>query len=379
MHVIAMDTHCKETDYCVMTAAGRITQRGRCPTTIPALAEVIEAVRAPRHVVFEEGPLADWLLRNLQAHADKVVSCDPRRNALIAKDSDKDDPIDAAKLGELYRGGFVRPVHHSASAKQQLFKRHVVIYHDRVRNRTRLANRIIAESRHYGVLITQASLGDPEERGQWLRHLPRQRILQDDLRWLLEEYDLATAKVLQMRSRLVELAKAYEPIRRFVALPGVKWVRAATFFAYVDTPWRFQNKSALWKYLGIGLERRHSGAGPQLVQVPLSVRVCRPLKNMILSAAQTAIEESTNPFTDYHRRCLDAGMTPRNARRSVARSLASVLWGMWKNGSVYRPEWVGRAAVAPCGKPDEDRAVGSCVGGGVPRRTIGPGSRAGSL
>jgi len=30
----------------------------------------------------------------------------------------------------------------------------------------------------------------------------------------------------------------------------------------------------------------------------------------------------------------------------VARRLAATLGGMWKNGSVYRPEWVGVAAAA---------------------------------
>jgi hypothetical protein len=31
--------------------------------------------------------------------------CNPRRNHLIAKEGEKDDPIDAEKLAQLYRGG----------------------------------------------------------------------------------------------------------------------------------------------------------------------------------------------------------------------------------------------------------------------------------
>jgi hypothetical protein len=57
-------------------------------------------------------------------------------------------------------------------------------------------------------------------------------------------------------------------------------VRAATLLAFLDTPWRFASKQALWRYLGIGLERRRSGNGPERLRVPL--RSNRLLKGTIL-------------------------------------------------------------------------------------------------
>jgi len=340
-HVIAMDTHCQFVEYVVLTPSGRITSRGRCATTIPELVSVIEAVRRPREVVFEEGPLADWLVRGLRPHADQVTSCNPRRNALIAKESDKDDPIDAVKLGQLYRGGFVQAVHHGDSQERAILKRHVALYHDRVRNRVRLSNRILAECRGYGVFARESDLASPESRQALMHRLPTSRLIRADARLLLAEYDLASANLRVLRRLLTRQAKAFEPITRFTALPGVKWVRAATFFTFVDTPWRFRSKQALWRYMGIGLERRHSGAGPTLVRVPASAQVCRPLKNMILGAALSAIAGRDNRFAERHREWIHAGLTPRNARRNVARSLAAVLWGMFKSGGAYRPDAVG--------------------------------------
>jgi len=126
---------------------------------------------------------------------------------------------------------------------------------------------------------------------------------------------------------------------RFTAVPGIKWVRASTFFAYVDTPWRFPSKQALWKYLGIGLERRRSGGGPERLRVPWEVN--GSLKSAIVGAARTAIVSRENPFAAQYERWIRDGLTPRIARRNVARSQAAVLWGMWKNGDVYRPEQVG--------------------------------------
>jgi len=74
------------------------------------------------------------------------------------------------------------------------------------------------------------------------------------------------------------------------------------------------------------------------------------LKYTILGAAMSAVTSGKNPFADQHERWTRQGISPRNARRNVARSLAATLWGMWKTGSVYRPEWVGVAtASAPQG------------------------------
>ncbi|MCC9608112.1 hypothetical protein LOC69_19760 [Blastopirellula sp. JC733] len=62
-------------------------------------------------MTFEEGPLAGWLARNLRPYADQLLVCDPRRNAYVAKEGDKDDPIDAQRLAQLLRGGFLKEVH----------------------------------------------------------------------------------------------------------------------------------------------------------------------------------------------------------------------------------------------------------------------------
>jgi transposase len=349
-YIVSLDVHCQETEIVVMTETGRVIRRERRPTTIPPLVEVVMQVRRPRHVVMEEGPLADWLCRNLSEYVDEVVACDPRRNHLIAKDSDKDDPIDAEKLGHLYRGGYIKAVHHAETLDRAIFKDHVGLYHDRVRNRVRQANRIIGQLRRHGVIVRESAFADEVSRAKLLAALPKSAVLREDLKCLWKGYDAAMEQELVLRRQLVALAKKEPQIRRFTALPGVFWIRASTFFVYVDTPWRFRSKSALWKYLGIGLERRHSGSGPEQLHVPRHVHRC--LKNAILGAAKSAIVSGNNPFADeYWRYVTDGKLTPRVARRSVARSQAAVMWGMWKNGSVYEPERVGVCSWAQAAAP----------------------------
>lgn len=340
--IVALDTHCATTEIGVMTACGRMTRRERCPTTIPDLVEKIKKVSRPREVILEEGPLADWIGRELKEYVDRITICDPRRNHLIAKDSDKDDPIDVEKLAQLYRGGYIKAVHHPDSLERVVFKRHVALYHDSVRQRVRLANRLGAEFRHYGVFLSESQFAEATKRRELLERLPKHAVIRSDLQCLFKSYDAMVERVTTMKRSLVQMSKKEPQIVRFHALPGIKWIRASTFFAYVDTPWRFKSKSALWKYLGIGLERWKSGAGPERVRLPRQVN--HSLKSMILGAAKSAIASGKNPFADQYQRWQDGGLTPRLARRNVARSQAAVMWGMWKNGDVYRPEAVGVAA-----------------------------------
>jgi transposase len=339
-HFISLDVHCKFSEMAVVTRSGRLTKRHRCETAVPPLVEAIVGVPRPRYATFEEGPLADWLCRHLSPHADQVLVCEPRRNHLIAKDSDKDDPIDAEKLAHLFRGGFLKPVHQTASVARSIFKQHVGLYHDSVRQRVRRANRILAQLRRHGVFVKEDEMQRADQRESLLSRLPSSRLLGEDLQWLWREYDMLVEESTSFEEALTRQARTFEPIRRFVKLPGIAWIRAATFFAYIDTPWRFRGKSPLWKYMGIGLDRRHSGGGH--TQLHVTKQANRIVKGMILGAAVTAIDQGENPFADQYRHWInEGGLSPRNARRNVARSLAATLWGMWKNGTEYRPDWVG--------------------------------------
>jgi transposase len=343
-HFIGMDVHCPFCEIAVVDAKGNVVRREQTETTIAALTPLLESVPRPRRLVIEEGPLAGWLWRNLRPLLDDMVVSEPRRNRLIAKDGDKDDPIDAEKLAQLFRGGFVKAVHQCDGLEQAVFKQQVALYHFRVRQRVREGQRISALFRQHGVMIRARAFVAVEDRRPLVQQLPANAVLAEAVALLWPSYDAALCQEQQWRARLVKLAQQQEVVCRFQALPGLGWIRGATLFAYLDTPWRFRSKAALWKYLGIGLERRRSGNGPEHLAVPKVVH--RLLKSTILGAARSAAAAGDNPFADLHRRWLAQGLSSKLARRNVARSLAATLWGMWKNGSVYQPKWVGAAQAA---------------------------------
>lgn len=310
-----------------------IVQRYTIPASISAAAQVLGSMNGKKYMAIEEGPMSGWLYRNLRREVDRFVVADPRRNKLISSDGDHDDRIDSAKLAMLLAGGYLREVYHSDDDQRVELKHWVSLYHDRVRDAVRNINKIRARCRMHGVTIPRRVLRQPAHRAAWLRKL-NNTALSNQLLMLWVGYD-ATAKQARMaKQHLIHLSKRYTIIRLWKQLAGVGVIRAVTLFAYLDTPWRFKRKNKLWKYCGIGLQRTASGTDkkgkpkPARLQLPWAAN--RILKNAILGAALTAINQKQNSFKADYERMIRNGMMPSNARHTVARTLLTVIWGMWK-------------------------------------------------
>ncbi len=70
-------------------------------------------VRGPKVVVVEESHMAAWVWRVLEPYVDKLVICDPQRNAWIAKDAEfNNDTSSAIKLAKLQLDGHIKEIVH---------------------------------------------------------------------------------------------------------------------------------------------------------------------------------------------------------------------------------------------------------------------------
>lgn len=341
-YYIGADVHATTTEL-AFEQNQRIVKRLHVPTTIPALREALASLEGRKILAIEEGPMADWLWRNLKDDVEQMVVCDPRRNRLVSGDGDKDDAIDCGKLAELLRGGFLRPVHHPESIERAELKRWVALYHDRVHQAVREVNKIRMLARQYGLRVPGRVLKDRKTQRNWLVEL-NNLTLAKQLGTLLRGYEAMRQQVTTVRQELGRLTAGQEVVSRWKELPGLGLVRAVTLLAYLDTPWRFQKLTKLWKYCGVGLERCSSGTDkhgrPKPPRLQLAWRVNRRLKDVVLGATMSAIRQKATPFGRMYERLVASGRTASNARHAVARKLLAVLAGMWKNGSRYEPDRV---------------------------------------
>lgn len=337
IYYIGADVHSQTTEIAIEKRK-KIVQRYSVPTSITAIAQVLDTIKGDKHLALEEGPMAGWLYRNLRSKVDKFVVCDPRRNKLIASDGDKDDPIDATKLAALLRGGYLRPIYHSDNDDRVELKHWVGLYYDRVRDAVRNINKIRARCRMHGISIPRVALRNPDKRQLWLNQLNHPTLTRQ-LNMLWIGFD-ATAQQSRIAKRQMYLsANKYQIIQQWKKLPGIGPIRAITLFAYLDTPWRFKQKNQLWKYCGVGLQRTASGTDkkgrPKPARLQLAWAVNRTLKNVVMGAALSAIRQKNNRFKTHYERMIKHGITPANARHTVARNLLTTMWGMWKTNRPF--------------------------------------------
>src|SRR6202050_973413 len=147
---IGMDVHKETISIAVMNGEGKVVMESIIETKASTILQFIEGVRGDLHVTFEEGTWAAWLYDLLKPHVAELIVCDPRKNGLM-KEGNKSDKIDARKLADLLRGGYLRSVYHGENGlrtMKELAPSHLTISKDL----TRVMNRVNELHRSFGIL-----------------------------------------------------------------------------------------------------------------------------------------------------------------------------------------------------------------------------------
>ncbi|MDD5287493.1 MAG: IS110 family transposase [Dehalococcoidales bacterium] len=336
MHYIGMDCHITTMDFVVVDETGKVTKTGKVETGAKNFMEFVKSIRQPRTIFTEEGTLAAWALDVCVRFGEKLVITDSRKNRWIGASGQKDDPIDALKLAQLARGGYIKEIHHPIGQRRR-FRELMMAYYDTSRDVTRIKNKIKAKFRQNGIQCTGQTVYSKVHREEWRRKLPQESallVILDSL-WLQLDQTEQTERNILLAAKAQ--GKQFPEIRLFKDVPGIGFITAATISAIVETPHRFANKRKLWMYAGLGIVRRSSGG--KLYTEKLTSEYNRLLKYAVKQAAQAAIHAKDNPFRrTYLEMTLVKGIVPHRATLTIARDILSTMWAMWRNGEKYNPE-----------------------------------------
>jgi len=338
---VGADVHAASTTFAVRDASGKLITESTVETGTKPLLAFLDRIPGTVHLTFEEGTYAAWLYDLLQPRVAELVVCNPRRNKLLV-DGNKSDKVDAGKLAELLRGGFLQPVYHGQRGMRRL-KEVARGYEGLVRDSVRVKNSTKAVFRSQGIRTTSA-VYKPEARQEWLEKLPANG-LRHRAGWLLSQHDFVEALRNEAEDALLKEAKKHRPWKLLQTVPGIGPVRAAQIVAYVDTPFRFRTKRQYWAYVGLAVVTR-SSADYRVRYDELQVRRRAStrglnrnrnpvLKTVYIGAAMQAIR---GPFRDHAEQLVSDGMRREMARVTVARKLAAISLAIWKKGEKYDSE-----------------------------------------
>jgi transposase len=116
---IGLDVHQATIVVAVMDSTGKLVMESILETKAATILQFFAGLRGTLAVTFEEGTWSAWLYDLLHSRVDKLVVCNPRKNALL-KDGNKSDRIDARKLADLLRGNQLKPVYHGETGVRML-------------------------------------------------------------------------------------------------------------------------------------------------------------------------------------------------------------------------------------------------------------------
>ena len=342
MHYVGMDTHITTLDFAVVDEGGRLVKAHSVATSVKGFIGFVKTVPAPRIIYMEEGTLAAWALETCVRFGEKLVIADPKKNRWIGSSGQKDDSLDALKLAQLGRGGYIKEIHHPVGQRRR-FRELMIAYHDTVRSTTRIKNKIKAKFRQNGIQCSGITVYSETYREEWEKKLPQETTVLLILDGLWRQLKQSEQTEKELLAAAKALAKQYPEIKHFEAIPGIGFISAATISAILETPYRFADKRKIWMYAGLGIMTRSSGG--KTYSEKLSIDYNRLLKYTLKQAAEVAVRSEDNPF---RRKYLDMTLlhtiAPHLAKLTIARDMLATMWAMWRKGEKYNPEIREKAA-----------------------------------
>ena len=310
---IGLDVHQATISAVVLDSVGKLVMESILETKAATVLQFFHGLRGSLHVTFEEGTCAAWLHDLLKPHVNRVLVCDPRKNALL-KSGNKNDPV--------------------------------------TQDLTRVMNRLKALYRSWAIPCGGDRVYAPRHRGEWLAKISEPGVRRR-AEFYYQQLDALRALHHQVRHDLLAESRKQEAIQLLRQIPSIGPIRAALLAALIQTPHRFRTKRQLWAYSGMALKTYASGeyrfiggqlqGSKKLAIRGLNANHNHDLKNIFKGAATRAAAVA-GPLQDFYAALVAKGMKPSLARLTLARKIAAITLLVWKKGVRFDAEHLKQQA-----------------------------------
>ena len=341
-HYAGIDVSLETSSICIVDGSGAVRRELKAASEPEALATaLIGTGLASSRIGLEAGQMSQWLHGGLRAAGLPVVLLETRQLRAATKAMPvKTDRTDVRAMAQMLRTGWFRAVHVKSELSQEL--RALLTARKLLVGKLRdIDNGIRGLLRGFG-----RKVGTVGERAfpSRARELAADRA---SLAAVIEPFLQVREALLSERERLhrlVLLATRDDAVcRRLMTAPGGGPVTALTFCSAVDDPARFSRSCATGAYFGLTPRRYQSGETDRVGQISkqgdgLAQQALYEAANVLLTRTSRWSSLKAWGMAIARR----SGM--RRAKVAVARKLAVVLLGMWRNGTEFR--WRKEAATA---------------------------------
>jgi transposase len=340
MYSIALDLHEASIFMVAVSEKGEVVKSAERPTSPANLVELVQSVTKPRQVIVEESHLAQWAKDVLSGHDETVIVCDPRENHWIAKADHVDDRIAATKLARLAAMNCLKEIYHPGG-DAVIVRSLMRIYYDASHEVTRHKNQLKAVFRSVAIRTKGSKIYQAKGRAAWLKKLEGRPDLELAARSHYKLMDAAGAMKREAFRKLHARCSKLAIYHRLLAMPGCGELIACGYIALIDDAARFSNERKLWSYAGLGNVLHESGGTTYKKGCSRSGN--RILKWLVMQQFM-AIQRrrKTSRFKEKNLSMLAGGHGSKDARRTVCRSILSVVRALWMSKKDYDDKHVSK-------------------------------------
>ncbi len=242
-HYIALDWAQSNMALARITKESSAVKGVNVASSLKELQIYLSRLRGKKILTFEETSTSQWLYVELKNYVDEILVCDPYRNHLLS-DGPKTDELDAVKLAQLLKGGFLKPVFHSAD--EFIYLRKLISgYEDVTKAGVRLKNQRAALFRAQGKDKSQKNLTQKPE-GFVLEGVERG----------IDAYEREKTRYEREMERQ---RRKHSMIRNLDRIFGIGVIGAVKIVARVVDARRFEDKGKWLSYCGLVRQEKISG------------------------------------------------------------------------------------------------------------------------
>lgn len=342
---VGIDVGSKQCSAASINSKGKLIDAETFRTSEANLISFVERQKGEVKVLIEEGELAGWVMRTLLPYGESVEVSNPKRNAWIAKATNKNDRIDALKLAELLRLGSYSVVYHPEEEEMAAFKIVVKHYDEAAKRLSRVKCQIKARLRGQGIITRGTVIYGKSGREKGLIQIEDphvRRAIERDF----ELMDYLSRDKVDARRQVVMTSRSFPVIKRLMEIPGVGIILASRFVSIVANPYRF-NKRTLAKYSRLGIVKRLSD-GSLLGGEHIDKEGNGKLKDVYRKAFERAIAtRRPNGIKEFYEISKRRTGSEDSARLNTMRKILAIMLAVWRDGTEYSDDLVvGKRAFA---------------------------------
>jgi len=337
----AIDLHKNESQIRIVTEDGELVDR-RIATTRDHLTAVF-AKRPLMRILVESSTESEWVAQHLETFGHEVIVADPNYAPMYGHRTRrvKTDLRDVAALADACMHGIYRAVHRR-SERQRTVQQQLNVRDALVQTRTRAISLARATTRANGFRLRS---GTSETFVRRVEELGLPPAVATALAPLCHVIDVVSEELDAADARLAAATKTDPAVRRLMTLPGIGPITATAFIAALDDAGRFRRPGQVASYLGLVPCEYSSGEKRRRGRV---MRSAHPRVQALLVQAGWRVWRSRRPETEPLRRWTRSIADRRGKKVAVvalARRLARILFGMWRDETDFAAERVGAGRV----------------------------------